>query len=420
MKGPLHAIRRRRSERPAEGVDTAQAATEAPTEAQPVAGPASAPPQPAGEQPATADQPTAPVETTAGEQPATADQPTAPVETTADVPAGQEPIPDRPSFRQRGRLRRRLRYLRRVRELGFRDLGGLVFDQHRFNRANPALVEGKLHALGAVDHELRTLEHALDDRRPLTELREPGISVCPRCGALHGSEARFCPSCGTPVHGPRAIAEVGDAVSLPGEAHMSHAVPPPPPAQPVAPAPLHLQPIAPESHAAPPAQALWQHTAPQPTAPAEQILPPPPGAAEQAAPAPATSADPRLAEQQAAAERHSPAEDRPGAEQPAGADQSAGAEQPGGAEQPTANQHPAGAAQPADAEQPGGAAQPAANDQRAGAVRDGVEHTPAEHTPAEHAAAGEQPTEVMNRVDEQTANGDAEAVAQRGGERRES
>jgi ribosomal protein L40E len=153
---------------------------------------------------------------------------------TAAVPAGQEPIPERPSFRQRGRLRRRLRYLRRVRELGFRDLGGLVFDQHKFARVNEELVRGKLTALAAVDTELRALEHALDDRRPLTELREPGISVCPRCGALHGSDARYCPSCGVPVRGPRAIAEVGEAVSL--------APQPPPSAQPPAQLTLRSEP----------------------------------------------------------------------------------------------------------------------------------------------------------------------------------
>ena len=202
MKGPLHAIRRRRAERPANGVDTAQAATEAPTEAQPTAGLVvdlrlRLPPTRRRRPPSCgSDRP---------EQPR-----------RAEVPAGQEPVPDRPSFRQRGRLRRRLRYLRRVRELGFRDLGGLVFDQHRFSQVNErARRTASSHALVAVDGELRALEHALDDRRPLTELREPGISVCSRCGALHGSEARFCPSCGTPVHGPRAIAEVGEAVSLP-------------------------------------------------------------------------------------------------------------------------------------------------------------------------------------------------------------
>ena len=116
-----------------------------------------------------------------------------------------------PSFRDRGRLRRRLRYLRRVRELGFRDLGGLVFDQHRFNRPNEELVRGKLAALQGVDAELRALETLLDDPRPLHELREPGIAACVRCGALHGTDARFCASCGVAIGGPRAVGEVSAA-----------------------------------------------------------------------------------------------------------------------------------------------------------------------------------------------------------------
>ncbi len=219
MKGPLHVIRRRRFERPANETGTAQAATEAPTEAQPPADPG----------------PAAPAQT-ASQPPPTAEPP------TAEVPAGQEPVPERPSFRQRGRLRRRLRYLRRVRELGFRDLGGLVFDQHKFASINEELVRSKLTALAAVDAELRALEHALDDRRPLTELREPGISVCPRCGALHGSDARFCPSCGVPVRGPRAIAEVGEAVSLSVAAPTA----PSPSAQPPAQLMLRSEPPAPE------------------------------------------------------------------------------------------------------------------------------------------------------------------------------
>ena len=52
-------------------------------------------------------------------------------------------------------MRRRLRYLREVRELGFRDLGGLVFDQHRFQRPNEALVQGKVAAIDAIDRESR-------------------------------------------------------------------------------------------------------------------------------------------------------------------------------------------------------------------------------------------------------------------------
>src|SRR5690349_19796824 len=99
-----------------------------------------------------------------------------PTESRPPVPAGAEPADPAaptPTFRNRGRLRRRLRFLRRVRELGFRDLGGLVFDQHKFNRPNMELVRGKVAALAAVDAELRALEDALGDRRAVAELREP-------------------------------------------------------------------------------------------------------------------------------------------------------------------------------------------------------------------------------------------------------
>ncbi|MEA2150322.1 MAG: hypothetical protein QOD69_2152 [Solirubrobacteraceae bacterium] len=127
------------------------------------------------------------------------------------------------SFRDRGRLRRRLRFLRRARELGYRDIGGLIFDMRRFSRSRQDLLDAKLGALGAVDQELRALERALDDRRAIHELREPGISSCARCGALHSSEANFCPHCGLQLGGPRAMGEVGGAIA--------------PPPQPAAPAP---------------------------------------------------------------------------------------------------------------------------------------------------------------------------------------
>jgi hypothetical protein len=144
--------------------------------------------------------------------------------TGVEVPAGADPAdvlaPARPGFRDRGRLRRRLRYLRRLRELAFRDLGGLVFDLHRFGRERDDLVRVKLEALGAIDAELRALELALDDVHPLQELREPGIAACPRCGTLHGSEARFCPSCGLEREGgdmPAPAVRPADAVAVPDE-----------------------------------------------------------------------------------------------------------------------------------------------------------------------------------------------------------
>jgi hypothetical protein len=128
------------------------------------------------------------------------------------VDPGEAAVDAHPSFRSRGAMRRRLRYLRRARELGFRDLGGLVFDLRRFERDRPDLVEAKVHALFEVDGELRALERALDDRREVHELREPGIASCPRCGALHSSDARFCSSCGLALRGPQPVSEVGDGV----------------------------------------------------------------------------------------------------------------------------------------------------------------------------------------------------------------
>ncbi|HEY5144354.1 MAG TPA: hypothetical protein VII98_12720 [Solirubrobacteraceae bacterium] len=121
-------------------------------------------------------------------------------------PGAAAAVPRRPGFRERGQLRRRLRFLREVRELGFRDLGGLVFDQHRFQRPNEQLVYGKVEAIDAVDRELRAIEDALRNRTPYDELFIPGVSACQRCGALHGSDARYCPYCGLAFSGPRTLA----------------------------------------------------------------------------------------------------------------------------------------------------------------------------------------------------------------------
>lgn len=125
----------------------------------------------------------------------------------AAAAAPVQPLPPRrPGFRERGQLRRRLRFLREARELGFRDLGGLVFDQHRFQRPNDALVQGKVAAIDGVDRELRIIEDVLAARRPYEELFVAGVSACPRCGALHGSDGRFCPHCGLDFRGPRSVA----------------------------------------------------------------------------------------------------------------------------------------------------------------------------------------------------------------------
>ncbi len=193
-----------------------------------------------------------------------AGRPTPPTGADAPVAAGAPPAdphahtqvlsPEAPvtpaggaSFRDRGKLRRRLRFLRRTRELAFRDIGGLMFDMRRFGRDRPDLVEAKIGALAAVDQELRALEQVLDDRRPIHELREPGITSCARCGALHASDSNFCPNCGLQIAGPRAMGEVGGAIAAPPQAPRSPlpqqaapaaigapAPPPPPPPAPPA------------------------------------------------------------------------------------------------------------------------------------------------------------------------------------------
>jgi hypothetical protein len=177
------------------------------------------PPAPAGDDLAAAQ---------AGDEQATAIQPAATEPADAPAQAGDATgaAPRKPGFRERGRMRRRLRYLREVRELGFRDLGGLVFDQHRFQRPNEALVEGKVAAIDQIDRETRALGAALGERKDYSELFVAGVSACQRCGTLHGSEARYCPHCGLAFSGPRFLAGVGagdevgggEAPTTPGQA----------------------------------------------------------------------------------------------------------------------------------------------------------------------------------------------------------
>jgi hypothetical protein len=101
-----------------------------------------------------------------------------------------------PGFGERGRMRRRARFLRKARELAYRDLGGLVFDLHRFGQRNDQVLGAKLSTLAQMDAELRALEQALDRHQGVTVLRDVGIAACPRCAAIHGRDDCFCPGCG--------------------------------------------------------------------------------------------------------------------------------------------------------------------------------------------------------------------------------
>jgi len=170
--------------------------------------------------------------------------------------------------------------LRRARELAYRDLGGLVYNLHRFGQRNDPLVFAKLGTLGLIDNELRTIETALAERRPVTVLREAGITACPRCAAIHGSEDRYCPNCGLPMSRHADLPIAGAPAGAPPAADGAVAQPQPAP-----------QSAAPPLHASPPAAApAAAAPRPAPAAPAPQPAPPAPQPVPQ--PAPAAAAPP--------------------------------------------------------------------------------------------------------------------------------
>jgi hypothetical protein len=159
-------------------------------------------------------------------------------DTLPELPAGSDLdrlVGERPTSRRRGRLRRRLRHLRRVREVLLRDLGGMTFEIHRSDEHSDraqALVQDKLARLANVDAELRELREILDDHGA-TVLREPGIGgSCPLCGELYGSEARYCWACGTPIApgAVRPVTSTGAVPALPKVVETRDDPPPPEPA----------------------------------------------------------------------------------------------------------------------------------------------------------------------------------------------
>ncbi len=170
---------------------------------------------------------------------------TAPQQPSDGAPSdGATPVDDGgahaspPGFGARGRVRRRARYLRKARELAYRDLGGLVYSLHRFGQRNDPLVLAKLATLGRIDAELRALEASLAERQPVTVLREAGITACPRCAAIHSGEDRFCPNCGLPLSRRSDLPIAGAAAPATAPAAA------PPAAQPAMPAPRPAAPAA--------------------------------------------------------------------------------------------------------------------------------------------------------------------------------
>lgn len=192
----------------------------------------------------------------------------------------EPPAERQPGFLDRGRMRRRARFLRAARELAYRDLGGLVFDLHRFGARNDEIVQAKLDTLARIDTELRTLESTLRERSPVTVLREAGVAACPRCAAIHGSGDRFCPTCGLAVdQAERPIAAPNAAPAPPAP------TPPAPSAGWPIPAPRPAgawpEPLAPPAAAQeapplpPPAQPAQSHAEPVAAMPPPGAAPPP-------------------------------------------------------------------------------------------------------------------------------------------------
>jgi hypothetical protein len=174
------------------------------------------------------------------------------------------PATDSPGFRSRGSARRRARFLRKARELAYRDLGGLIFNLHRFGARNDTLVLAKLTTLAHIDDELRALEEALRERKPISVLREAGITACARCAAIHSSQDSFCPNCGLAI---------SRRVDLPADLRSAGA--PPVSSNAATTAPLSPAPTsAPQQSAVP---SLAQQPPPPPLpAPATQPAPVPP------------------------------------------------------------------------------------------------------------------------------------------------
>jgi hypothetical protein len=204
------------------------------------------------------------------------------VEEQPASPSGPE---EHPGFIARGRIRRRIRFLRKARELAYRDLGGLVFNLHRFGQRNDALVLAKLTTLGHIDSELRGLERTAREPQPLTVLSEAGITACARCAAIHSSEDRFCPNCGLPLHRHAELPADIRAGQAPAATPQSPSAPPLGPSQPGAGAPL------------PPAAGAGSAAASSMTSPHPAVTPPAEPAATTSPPAEPAPASPPPADE---------------------------------------------------------------------------------------------------------------------------
>jgi hypothetical protein len=217
MSGLLRRLSRRR---PATAEETGPPAPES---SEPAGAPAETPAEPGGGQPVPDEQATKvlPATEATTAQPAEATTPADQPEPVRDLPAGVDPseLAAAPAASaSRGKLRRRLRYLRAVRDLMLRDLGGFMYEIHRSaggtaDEPQRKLAESKARRLDSLDAEVRGLEARLGEPHAGAVLREPGIGgLCPECGELHASDAQHCSRCGAPLTG-KARASRDEAVA---------------------------------------------------------------------------------------------------------------------------------------------------------------------------------------------------------------
>lgn len=136
-----------------------------------------------------------------------------------DIPAGIErgEITPPHGSRERGRLRRRLRELRRLREAVLLELGALVMEAHRHGRDDSPVIKRKAADAAGVDAEARAIADALGTDGGLDRIVAAGIAgPCPTCGTLTSTSARFCSTCGTALDGrPAATAAEGHPDEVP-------------------------------------------------------------------------------------------------------------------------------------------------------------------------------------------------------------
>jgi hypothetical protein len=136
----------------------------------------------------------------------------------SDVPAGIDRGADAVAptgSRERGRMRRRLRELRRLRETQLLELGALVLEAHKHDRDGTPVIKSKAAEAAATDAEARALADALDTDAGLDTIVTAGIAgPCPTCGTLASTAWRFCSTCGTPLDGrPDAAPRTDDPVA---------------------------------------------------------------------------------------------------------------------------------------------------------------------------------------------------------------